>query len=104
MTSHNLISGTRCQRYLHFAECARQNPGLLRNHFESKIPQRLTSHLAELMDIRRVEEQLRGTEFWALFDGGDAYMVELEAEIQQVKHALTAYVPEAADLVKAGAQ
>lgn len=101
---HNLIIGPRLQRYLQAAEFARKNPDLLGNHFEARIPQCLTSHLADLLSIQKAEEQLRGTEVWHLLVDMDVYMADLQAEIDQVKHALTAYVPEAAGLVKAGAQ
>ncbi|MBB3017686.1 putative transcriptional regulator [Microvirga lupini] len=97
--NHHLLIGQKLQQLLDLAERARQNTDLLSNHFESKVPQRLTDHLAALLDHQQKIMAADGGE-----SAGADYMTSIDADIRKVKHALTAYVPEAAGLVSGGAQ
>lgn len=92
---------SKLDKFLQLAEAARQNPCLLKNHFENRVPQRLTSHLAGLMEMQGVYEGLRGSELWDQL-GADEHLADIGEEVIQVKRALTAYVPEVAELVNGG--
>jgi vacuolar-type H+-ATPase subunit D/Vma8 len=88
------------EMHLELAEYARKNPSLLQNHFEARIPQRLTSHLADILDIKNAYEKLLGTDIGEQLGAVEEQITLLGEEIRQTKRALTAYVPEASQLVR----